>query len=66
MLPKAYRFDGEMSEIADFIGEPAAGSDIYEGMALLYRTIATDSMRSQNLTAFVETARRLLASEAGR
>lgn len=66
MLPKAYRFDGEMSEIAEFIGEPAAGGDIYDGMAQLYRTIATDSTRSQNLMAFVEAAQRLLASEAGR
>jgi 3-hydroxyisobutyrate dehydrogenase-like beta-hydroxyacid dehydrogenase len=66
MLPKAYRFDGEMSEIAEFIGEPEAGGDIYEGMARLYRTIAADSARSQNLLSFVEAAQRLLASEAGR
>jgi 3-hydroxyisobutyrate dehydrogenase-like beta-hydroxyacid dehydrogenase len=66
MLPKAYRFDGEMSEIADFIGEPAVGGDIYDGMAKLYRTIATDQLRSQNLISFVEAAQRLLATEAGR
>ncbi|WP_395713716.1 DUF1932 domain-containing protein [Reyranella sp.] len=66
MLPKAYRFDGEMSEIAEFIGEPAIGGDIYDGMARLYRTIATDGVSSQNLTAFVEAAERLLVSEAGR
>jgi 3-hydroxyisobutyrate dehydrogenase-like beta-hydroxyacid dehydrogenase len=65
MLPKAYRFDGEMSEIAEFIGEPAAGGDIYEGMARLYRTIATDSASSQNLMAFVEAAQRLLATDTG-
>lgn len=66
MLPKAYRFDGEMSEIAEFIGEPAIGGDIYDGMARLYRTIATDGVSAQNLTAFVEAAERLLAAEAGR
>lgn len=66
MLPKAYRFDGEMSEIAEFIGEPAIGGDIYDGMARLYRTIATDGVSSQNLTAFVEAAQRLLATETGR
>ncbi|HVJ41328.1 MAG TPA: DUF1932 domain-containing protein [Dongiaceae bacterium] len=42
MLPKAYRFDGEMSEIAAFIGDPAAGADIYEEIARLYRAIAID------------------------
>lgn len=66
MLPKAYRFDGEMSEIAEFIGEPAIGGDIYDGMARLYRTIATDGVSAQNLTAFVEAAERLLATEKGR
>ncbi|MFO1161019.1 MAG: DUF1932 domain-containing protein [Reyranellaceae bacterium] len=66
MLPKAYRFDGEMSEIADFIGEPAVGGDIYDGMAKLYRTIATDEGRSQSLMSFVAAAQRLLATEAGR
>lgn len=66
MLPKAYRFDGEMTEIAQFIGEPAAGGEIYDGMARLYRTIATDDTRAQSLMAFVEAARRLLATDPGR
>ncbi|HVJ32751.1 MAG TPA: DUF1932 domain-containing protein [Terriglobia bacterium] len=55
MLPKAYRFDGEMSEIAAFIGDPAAGADIYDEIARLYRAIAID------VEADGETAKCLLA-----
>ncbi len=58
--------DGEMLEIARFIGEPAAGGEISDGMARLYRTIASDDTRAQSLMAFIEAARRLLATDPGR
>ncbi len=37
MLPKAYRFSGEMEEIAGFVGE--GEGDVYKGLAELYRRI---------------------------
>jgi putative dehydrogenase len=39
-LPKAYRWVAEMEEIARFIGKPAAGGEMFEGVARLYDTIA--------------------------
>jgi hypothetical protein len=42
MLPKAYRYVGEMHEIAGFAGQDAATRAIYEGAAQLYRRIAQD------------------------
>jgi hypothetical protein len=39
MLPKAYRFAGEMEEIAAFVGE--GEGDIYKGVSGLYRRMAT-------------------------
>ncbi|HEX4211362.1 MAG TPA: DUF1932 domain-containing protein, partial [Candidatus Binataceae bacterium] len=42
MYPKAYRWVGEMEQIAAFIGDPAAGSAIYEGAARLFEAIAAD------------------------
>jgi len=69
MLPKAYRFDGEMSEIADFLGDPAQGAGIYDGMAQLYRAIALDGRAdghaAEQLHAFVDAANTLLNSKAG-
>ena len=37
---KAHRWAPEMEQIAQFLGEPAAGSGIYAGMARLYESIA--------------------------
>ena len=37
MLPKAYRWVGEMEEIAGFVGE--GEGDVYNGMARLYERI---------------------------
>jgi putative dehydrogenase len=37
---KAYRWVAEMEQIAEFLGEPAAGAGIYTGMARLYERIA--------------------------
>jgi len=39
-LPKAYRWVAEMEEIARFIGKPAVGGEMFEGVARLYDTIA--------------------------
>ena len=41
MFPKAYRFVGEMEEIADHFGR-ASSAGIYRGMAELYQEIADD------------------------
>lgn len=41
MFPKAYRFVGEMEEIADHFGR-ASSAELYRGMAKLYREIAND------------------------
>jgi hypothetical protein len=37
MLPKAYRFAGEMQEIAEFVGE--GQGDIHRGLAKLYERV---------------------------
>jgi hypothetical protein len=42
MFPKAYRFDGEMREIATFCEDDPATRAIYEGAALLYARLASD------------------------
>jgi 3-hydroxyisobutyrate dehydrogenase-like beta-hydroxyacid dehydrogenase len=42
MYSKAYRFAGEMEEIAAFIGEGRPEAEIYRGMAGLYERIAAD------------------------
>jgi 3-hydroxyisobutyrate dehydrogenase-like beta-hydroxyacid dehydrogenase len=43
MMPdKAYRFNGEMAEIAEFIGKDRGESRIYEGADALYTRIAAD------------------------
>jgi putative dehydrogenase len=41
MLPKAYRWSGEMEEIAAFAGADG-GAAIYEGLARLYERLARD------------------------
>lgn len=64
MLPKAYRFDGEMMEIAEFTGDIASGAGIYEGMAQLYRALARDGRAdgeaTEQLLSFVAMANKLL------
>jgi 3-hydroxyisobutyrate dehydrogenase-like beta-hydroxyacid dehydrogenase len=42
MLPKAYRWVGEMREIAAFAGEDAAAREVFEGFAALFERIAGD------------------------
>jgi 3-hydroxyisobutyrate dehydrogenase-like beta-hydroxyacid dehydrogenase len=42
VLRKAYRWDGEMEEIAKFLDPEAGGSEIFRGAAELYRDLARD------------------------
>jgi 3-hydroxyisobutyrate dehydrogenase-like beta-hydroxyacid dehydrogenase len=56
MLPKAYRWVGEMREIAAYAGEDAAARDVYVGFAALFDRIARDAagerLESDVLTKF--------------
>jgi 3-hydroxyisobutyrate dehydrogenase-like beta-hydroxyacid dehydrogenase len=42
MPPKAYRWVAEMQEIAGFVGDDPAASDLYEGAARFYERFAED------------------------
>ena len=42
MFPKAYRFVGEMDEIADFVGEDPAAKKLYEAISEFYTRLAKD------------------------
>jgi L-threonate 2-dehydrogenase len=57
MYSKAYRFVGEMEEIADFVGEDAAARRMFEGIAQLYERLAqdveTDKSETSALSAFL-------------
>lgn len=62
MMPdKAYRFVGEMEEIAEFLGKERGESRIYEGAAALYTRIAADHAGAgkevAELLAFLAQAR---------
>ena len=50
MFPKAYRFVGEMEEIADFVGDDAAARQMFEAYAKLYERIAADFEGKQDET----------------
>ncbi|KAG1742116.1 6-phosphogluconate dehydrogenase C-terminal domain-like protein [Suillus lakei] len=60
MLPKAYRWIGEMEEIADFVG--GSEGDVYRGMAKVYerieKSIAGDQEDIATLVDFVEKAKK--------
>jgi 3-hydroxyisobutyrate dehydrogenase-like beta-hydroxyacid dehydrogenase len=52
MPSKAYRWIAEMEEIAGFVGEDPAASELYRGAAHFYRRIADDFVTSkQDVTA---------------
>ncbi len=53
MLPKAYRWSGEMEEIAAFVGADEAAT-IYEGMARVYERLARDVQSSRTEAAALE------------
>jgi hypothetical protein len=42
MFDKAYRFVGEMEEIADFVGEDSSARQMYQAIAQFYTRIAAD------------------------
>lgn len=56
MLPKAYRWVGEMREIAAYVGEDTAARDVFVGFAALFERIARDAagerLESAALTGF--------------
>ena len=56
MLPKAYRWVGEMREIAAYAGEDAAAREVFVGFAALFERIARDAagerLESDALTGF--------------
>ncbi|KAG9316205.1 6-phosphogluconate dehydrogenase C-terminal domain-like protein [Chiua virens] len=60
MLPKAYRWVGEMQEIAGFVGQEG---DIYRGLARIYervdRSLGGDRADVEVLHKFVEDAKRM-------
>lgn len=67
MLPKAYRWVGEMSEIAGFVGDGEGG--VFEGLSRLYQRIER-SMGGEDegqdvavLKGFVEAAKKSLSLE---
>jgi L-threonate 2-dehydrogenase len=57
MPPKAYRWIAEMQEIAGFVGDDPAASELYEGAAHFYERIAEDFETNKKdvaaLTAFL-------------
>ena len=61
MLPKAYRYVGEMEEIAGFVG--GGEGDVYKGLASLYERIARSAEEGSGdvdvLKKFVADARAL-------
>lgn len=50
MFAKAYRFVGEMEEIADFVGEDPAARQVFEAYAKLYARLAGDFAGAQQET----------------
>ena len=50
MYSKAYRFVGEMEEIADFVGEDPAARKMYQAIAEFYTRLAKDFEGSQEET----------------
>jgi hypothetical protein len=53
MLPKAYRWSGEMEEIAAFVGADEAAL-IYQGLARLYDRLARDRRGTEAETNALE------------
>lgn len=60
MFPKAYRFVGEMEQIAGHFARPASAA-MYRGIADLYRELAED--QAQGGTADIATLRRCFARD---
>jgi hypothetical protein len=58
MYSKAYRFNGEMEEIADYVGEDASAEEMFDAFADFYTRMAADVEGGQAdmsaLTAFLK------------
>jgi hemerythrin-like domain-containing protein len=50
MFDKAYRFVGEMEEVADFTGEDQQARQMYQAIAEFYTRIAADREGKQEET----------------
>jgi len=65
MIPKAYRWVGEMHEISDFVGGPL--SDVHKGMAAVYARIENavdeDGEDKRVLEKFASDAKKLLEKD---
>jgi hypothetical protein len=60
MIPKAYRWVGEMEEIADFVG--GSEGNVYRGLGKVYERVASndgDGEDVSTLIQFVEKAKKL-------
>jgi 3-hydroxyisobutyrate dehydrogenase-like beta-hydroxyacid dehydrogenase len=55
MPPKAYRWVGEMHEIADFVGEDPAAHELYLGAAHFYEQVARDFETDKKSVNTLET-----------
>ncbi len=64
MFPKAYRWIGEMEEIAAFAGEAPAGNDIYRGVADFYRRVAESAAGDEDAEKELAALREFCASLA--
>ena len=53
MFGKAYRWVGEMEEIAGFVENDAAGRDLFDGAARLYQRLAADFAGAKNETGLL-------------
>jgi hypothetical protein len=53
MYPKAYRWVGEMMEIAEFLGPENPASLVFEGMAGIFAQFADDQNGEGDLTTKV-------------
>jgi len=58
MYSKAYRFVGEMEEIADYVGEDQSAEEMFDSFADFYTRLAADYEGAQAevgaLTAFLK------------
>lgn len=65
MLPKAYRWSGEMEEISEFVG--GAEGQTYTGFARLYerieKSVKDDQGDVEVLKKFVEDAKKVIDGE---
>jgi 3-hydroxyisobutyrate dehydrogenase-like beta-hydroxyacid dehydrogenase len=61
MYPKAYRWVAEMREVAGFLADDSGASQIYEGMAGLYQSIANAAAEPCGPSSVISTLDGILA-----